>query len=228
MIHRLLIGQVTLPDSHPRAAERTCRIYCFAIETPDGIVVVDTGPRAGHPVIDELFRPEVTSIVDELNGVGFDEREVVAVVNTHLHFDHCGQNHRLGNASVWVTEAEQVAAQAEFYTVAEWATIEPERLRLSTDGEEIAPGVRLIHTPGHTPGHQSVAVVGNEGTELIVGQACYTCAEFKAGQPAETDMHDADWLEVGRRSLARLRAMKPTIAHFSHDARVYGGTEQAV
>ena len=217
-IHQLHLGHVALPDSHPRAAEVSCEIYCYAIDHPDGIVVVDTGPRSGHPIIDELYAPEVISILEALERVSLDERDVVAVVNTHLHFDHCGQNTALPNAPVWVTEAELALSTTEFYTVPEWAHIADDRLRLSNDDESIASGVRLIHTPGHTPGHQSVAVTTAIGLEIIVGQACYTCAEYTTMAPAATDMHEPEWLSVGVESLARLRSLNPVRAHFSHDA----------
>ena len=51
---------------------------------------------------------------------------------------------------MWVTEAEVEASKADLYTVPDWAHIEPERLRVSSDNETIADGVRLLHTPGHT------------------------------------------------------------------------------
>ncbi len=217
----LALGHVTLPESHPRAVEGTCPIIAHTIEHPDGLVVVDTGPDVGHEVIDELYRPEVCSIIDALNLAGFDEREVTAVVNSHLHFDHCGQNHRLDSAPVWVTAAEVTAAAEPFYTVPEWAVIDDARLRVSTDGVEIAENVRLLHTPGHTPGHQSVAVESPDGVAIIAGQACYSCAEFASNGPTETDMHDETWLDAGRESVARLAALKPIEVHFSHDPTVY-------
>lgn len=220
-IHQLHLGHVVLPDTHPRFADKTCDIYAYAIEHPDGVVVVDTGPRAGHPIIDELFAPVVISIVAALNRTGLDERDVTDVVNSHLHFDHCGQNHLLADAPVWITEAELNVSTTEFYTVPEWADIEVDRRRLSSDGEEIASGVRLLHTPGHTPGHQSVAVESNAGLEIIVGQACYTCAEFTAATTVAADVHDPSWLQTGLESLARLHSLEPVRAHFSHDATTF-------
>ncbi len=224
----LALGHVVLPETHPRAAEGTCQIIAHVIEHPDGLVVVDTGPDMGHAVIDELYQPEVSSIIDALNGAGFDERNVTAVVNTHLHFDHCGQNHRLAATPVWVTEAEVVAAAEPFYTVPDWAAIEEPRLRIATDGVEIAERVRLLHTPGHTPGHQSVMFDGPDGVEIIAGQACFSCSEFASARPAETDMHDETWLEAGQQSVARLVALQPTAVHFSHDPAVYRAGTAAV
>jgi len=194
---------------------------CHAIDHPDGVIVIDTGPRAGHPVIDELYAPEVVTIVDALHRAAIDERDVVAVILSHLHFDHCGQHHLLPSAPVWSTEAEVAAAEEPLYTVPEWAGVDPGRLRLSMDGEEVADGVRILHTPGHTPGHQSVAVAGPEGTELVVGQACYSCAEFGRGHLAPTDMHDDALVAAGRNSLDRLRRLDPVKAHFSHDPTIH-------
>ncbi|MCB0997315.1 MAG: MBL fold metallo-hydrolase [Acidimicrobiales bacterium] len=220
-IHQLHLGHVRLPDSHPRASERTCQIYSYAIEHPDGVIVIDTGPRAGHPIIDDLYAPDVISIIDALNTVGIDERDIAAVFNTHLHFDHCGQNHLLDHAPVWITEAELDVSTSEFYTVPEWATIEPDRLRLAADGETIADGITILHTPGHTPGHLSITAHTDIGLEIVVGQACYTCAEYDASTIALTDMHTADWHSAGLDSLARLRALQPDRAHFSHDATTH-------
>ncbi len=220
-VTRLHLGRVSLPDSHPRAAARHCDLFSFVVAHGDGLVVVDTGPRSGHPVIDELYSPEVVSIIDALNTAGFDERDVTAVVNTHLHFDHCGQNHLFPSTPIWVSAAEVEAAEAEFYTVPDWAAIAEPQLRLSADNEAVAEGVRLLHTPGHTPGHQSIAVDTPAGREIIVGQTCYTCAEFEAGQPAEFDMHDETWLTAGTESLARLRSLNANRAFFSHDRAIY-------
>ena len=181
--------------------------------------MIDTGPRSGHPLIDELYAPEVTSIIDAINAAGFDERDVTAVVNTHLHFDHCGQNYLLDPAPIWVSDAELKASTAEFYTIPEWAAIVPDRLRLASDGEVVAEGVTILHTPGHTPGHISVAIDAATGLEVVVGQACYSCAEYEANTAAIADMHEPSWHPVGLESIARLRSLQPVRAHFSHDIR---------
>lgn len=223
MILPLQLGHVSLPESHPRALERHARLQAFVIDHPDGAIVVDTGCGDGHPMIDQLYRPRIVNLVDALAAVGIDERSVVAIVNTHLHFDHCGQNELLPHVPVWTTQAElDAVAASDFYTVPEWAEIEPRRLRIATDGEELAPGVRLLATPGHTPGHQSVIVTGfDTRPDIIVGQACYTCAEFADQRVADGDLHDDDHADAAHASLLRLRSLRPSSAYFSHDLRVY-------
>ncbi len=225
ILRRLDLGTVSLPETHPRASDGECPIFGFAIITADGVIVVDTGPRAGHPIIDELYAPKVTPLLVALGTARVDERDVIAIVNTHLHFDHCGQNDALPTTPVWVTKAEVTAAEAPGFTVPEWAEIDRPRRRLSSDGEPIAPGVTLIHTPGHSPGHQSVAVETHAGIEIIAGQACHHCDEFNAGELSASDMHDETWLDEGRRSLARLKSLGASRVHFSHDPRIATGAD---
>lgn len=197
-------------------------VLAFAIAHPDGVIVVDTGTRTGHPVIDEIFAPDVVGVVDALNARSIDERDVVTIVNTHLHFDHCGQNDSLPGVPVWVQAAEIEAARAEGYTVPEWAAIPPERLRVAADGEELASGVRLVATPGHTPGHQSVVITDHDGRHHVVaGQCCHSAEEWATGTPAPTDMHDPGLVQAGVESLQRLRALAPVAVFFSHDPDAY-------
>lgn len=216
----LQLGSVRLPANHPRAADRTCLIQAFLIHHPDGLILVDTGCADDNPIINEMYSPDVVSVIGALNAVNIDERDVVAIVNTHLHFDHCGQNRLFPNTPVWVQQAELAAASQPHFTVPGWAEINPARQRLVDGDAVIADGLTLIATPGHTPGHQSLLIESDQQRELLVGQACYTCEEFLAGEPEPADMHDKSLLAVGQESLDRLRSLGSTTARFSHDRRV--------
>jgi len=217
----LYLGAVHLPTWHPRAADKTCELYSFAIRHPDGIVLVDTGCGSGNAVIDELYAPDVVDIIDALNDVAIDERDVVAVVNTHLHFDHCGQNSRFPSTPIWVQQAEVDAATEPYFTVPEWCQIDQPQLRVAGDIERIVDGVTIIATPGHTPGHQSVMVESGDSCEVIAGQVCYTCAEFANGKPVVEDMHDESFVQSGIDSIKRLVDLAPDAVYFSHDPTVY-------
>jgi len=212
----LELGSVALPDAHPRAADKTCPIRAFVIDHGDGLLLFDTGVGVGSEVIEALYRPTTVPIIDALNANGFDERDVVAIINSHLHFDHCGQNARFPSVPVYVQRVELETSRTENYTISEWAEISIKRQRLLDGDEEIADGVRVIATPGHSPGHQSVLV----GGDLIVAQACYSCAEFDAGVAASSDMHDPSFAEPGAQSIKRLRELGAKRHHFSHDRTV--------
>lgn len=222
MITPLDLGSVHLPDWHPRAGDGTCLIQAFVIDHPDGLILVDSGVGFGNEVIDQLYRPATVSIIDALNESGFDERDVETIILTHLHFDHCGQHAALPSATVHVQATEVAAAKVELYTVGEWAHIAPERCRIVDGDAQIATDVSVVATPGHTPGHQSVAITSAPGrTEVIVGQCCYDADEFAAGYVADSDLHEPHFAKVGAESLARLRTFEPAVAYFSHDPRPY-------
>jgi N-acyl homoserine lactone hydrolase len=216
-ISRLVLAELALPEWHPRSADGTCAVFGYVVHHPDGAVVVDTGVGRGSDLIEELYRPTVHDLVARLAEVGVDERDVAAVVCSHLHFDHCGQNAALA-APVHVQAAERAAAASPGYTVPEWAALPEGRWRVSDGDVELADGVRLLATPGHTPGHQSVVVAGGGDVVVLGGQCTYTAAEFAAGTVAVEDAHDPSWHGAAVESVRRLRGLHPIRAAFAHDA----------
>lgn len=215
------LGSVTLPDWHPRAPDVTCVVRGAAIRHPDGVIVVDTGTADDHPLIADLYAPEVVPLVDALAAAGIDERDVVAIVNTHLHFDHCGQNRALPSVPVWVQRSEYDLVDAPRFTVPEWAHVDAPRLRLVDGDAELAAGVEIVATPGHTPGHQSVLVDDGDVVTVIAGQCCYDCTEFGSITPSPGDLHDPDDIATARASIARLHAVAPRVVHLSHDTTAW-------
>jgi glyoxylase-like metal-dependent hydrolase (beta-lactamase superfamily II) len=220
-VERLTLAVVeALPEHHPEHATFTpFPVHAWLVRHPDGPILVDTGIGIGHPLIDEWYRPRVTAIGDALDGVGTDVREVTAIVLSHLHFDHCGQQAAM-TAPVHVQAAEHEAATTAGYTVPDWAAIAPDRLRLVHGDDEIADGVRLLATPGHTPGHQSVVVGAGDDRVVLAAQCAFTAAELRTGVPAPSNLHDETWEEPARDSLRRIRSLAPVVCHLSHDPEV--------
>ena len=188
---------------------------------PDGVILFDTGVGTGNGVIDQLYRPTVVPIDQALATIGVDERDVVAVVNSHLHFDHCGQNavfYRRG-VPVFVHRAEIEAVETlEHYTVPEWAAVPNEHLRTVDGDERLADGVTIIETPGHTPGHQSLVVETASGRTVIAGQCVYKLTEVAERRVAPDNMHDDAHVGAGQQSLERLLALCPCSIVAAHDA----------
>ncbi|HXH58573.1 MBL fold metallo-hydrolase [Iamia sp.] len=146
-------------------------------------------------------------------------RDIAGVVLSHLHFDHCGQRRAI-NAPVYVQAAEVEAAETPGYTVPEWAEIPTDRLRRIAGDEEILDGVRLLSTPGHSPGHQSVVVEAAGGRVVLVAQCAYRASELRTGEPGLTNLHDDSWQDAARDSLARVRSLAPLTAQLSHDPEI--------
>ena len=147
------------------------------VEHPEGRILVDTGMIDSTPELDAEW------------GVRFDPdlipRDVLCVINTHLHFDHCGGNRLFPGVPIHVQRAEREAARAEDYAIPEWVEFEGAAY-VEHDGEaEILPGVRVVPTPGHTPGHQSVLVSTREGLVVVAGDVGYTWGQFDRSESGQ-------------------------------------------
>jgi len=201
----LHVSEVTYPTGHPLAGQ-TGSVLAFAIRRPDGIVLVDTGVGFGNDWIDANYQPRSRPIREALKAAALDADLVRVVVNTHLHFDHSGQNAAFPGVPIVVQQAEWDVAWDEGYTITEWLDFEGARYERVRGDIELAPGIRLIASPGHTPGHQSVTVDTEDGLVLIVGQAAQDARAFATGNA------DA--------SLQKLRDLNAVRIHFSHDRAV--------
>jgi N-acyl homoserine lactone hydrolase len=147
------------------------------IEHQDGLVLVDTGMIDSTPELDAEWSPTPHPLPAEL------VERVAVVVNTHLHFDHCGGNRLFADRlpiHVQRTELEDARAEDD-YTIREWVDF-PGAQYVEHDGEaEILPGVRLVPAPGHTRGHQIVVVETDAGPVVLGGDVGYSFAEIGLG-----------------------------------------------
>jgi N-acyl homoserine lactone hydrolase len=216
-VEALRLSHITaVPDFHPEFADFSgCDVFGFVIHHRDGPIVVDTGIGLDNEFINALYQHESVALVDALHGCGVDERDVQCIVNSHLHFDHCGQNHAL-SAPIVVQQAEVNAAQTEFYTVPQWADIPSARARIVDGDRDIADGVRVLWTPGHTPGHQSVTVDTEAGLVVIAAQCIYGTSGWVSGVE-DNNLHDSSWRAAADDSLGRLRSLHPLRVLLSHD-----------
>ena len=201
----LHVADVTYPEGHPLAGQDG-PVLVFAIRHAQGLVLVDTGIGTGNEWIDEHYDPRGRAVRDALRGAALDPDAVRLVINTHLHWDHSGQNASFPNVPIVVQQAEWDVAWDEGFTVTEWLDFEGARYQRVSGDAELMPGLRVLSTPGHTPGHQSVSVDTDDGLVLIVGQAAQDARAFATGEA------DA--------SLQRLRALNAARVHFSHDRAV--------
>ena len=220
-VEPLHLADVTLPDSHPLAGE-ACAVYAFLILHPDGAVLVDTGVGPSHPGIDRLYRPVRRSLIDALAELSLVSSDVAAVINTHLHFDHCGENRLFPNTPIYVLAKEYEAAHEPLYTVSDWVDFPDAKYELLDGEAEVLPGVSIVPTPGHTPGHQSVLIEHSEQRVIIAGQAVYVADEFAGDEGAEAKGAAGAWdAEEYAKSFRRLRDMAPRQVYFSHDKAVW-------
>jgi N-acyl homoserine lactone hydrolase len=223
-VERLHLSDVVLPEGHPEATRgRSAVVFGFVIDHPNGAIVVDTGVGRGNPFIDDVYSPTVVNLERALDEAGIEPSSVIAVVNSHLHFDHCGQNPLYYGSRVPVfVQAEEVeAARGRYYTVSEWATVPTDQLRTVRGDEQIAVGVRLLSTPGHTRGHQSVVIEGGGDVVVIAAQSVWDIEEFRREEARPANVDSGELREAAVASIRRLKSLDPARAYFSHHPQVY-------
>ena len=202
-------------------------VWSALVNTPDGAVLFDTGL---HPV--HVSRPEATfgpraglrvvmvaedAILARLAALGVRPDDVRIVVNSHLHFDHAGNNGAFPRAS-FVVQREHLAfarGNASFPAVY-WDL--PDLRYLPVEGRAlVARGVEVVPTPGHAPGHQSLIVdLERTGRVVLCGDAAFTRENLERGDVPQPDP------VAGRESLALIRSLVDgdlDRAYPSHDAR---------
>ena len=139
-------------------------VYVHLIDHPEARVLVDTGFTELRPEVADMD-PHLTPLSEQ----DIDLAGIDIVVNTHLHFDHCGGNHLFAGTPIYVQRQElDDALGQEDYTIPEWVEA-PGVQYEPVDGEhELLPGIRLVPAPGHTRGMQMV-VVETGGRPVVVG-----------------------------------------------------------
>lgn len=181
------------------------RFRAFAVRTGDGpVTLVDAGIGPADSLA-ASWAPVPGRLPAELAAAGIDPADVRTVVLTHLHTDHVGWAGALfPNADHLVQRAELDALDL-FHPELPARLLGPlraaGRLRV-VDGETpLTPGVRLLHTPGHTPGHQSVLIEADDERLLITGDLLVHAIQLVAPELAYAHEVDPDEARHSRTTL---------------------------
>jgi len=148
-------------------------VFVWTIDHPAGLVLVDTGMIDSRREVDDM---------SPVPHPGNIPRDVACVINTHLHFDHCGGNRLFPGVPIHVQARELADARSlDDYTIREWVDFDGARY-VEHEGEvELLPGIRLLPAPGHTDGHQVVVVETGEGTNVLGGDVAVWFGELGSG-----------------------------------------------
>lgn len=178
---KLELSSLTL--MHDQGVKIKAPLIMYLIENDETAVLVDTGgsdeawSSAHHT---RIVRPPEEEPLEALRRLGYEAEDILCIVNTHLHWDHCFNNALFPNARIYVQEKELDYAKAPL--PAHWKFYEAEQLgftpawKLAEDkivsvcGElELFDGIKLIPLPGHSPGFQGVLVDTEAGRCMIAG-----------------------------------------------------------
>lgn len=171
-------------------------IWSYLMETQDGPILVDTGmPDAcvtdpcGYFGVSEDEAGIVPQMTEEdtilriLARTGYRPEDLLCIISTHWHFDHAGGNRKFPSTPIVVQRAELEAALDNPDYPEDCR--DPQLNYRIVDGDyELAAGVKLLFTPGHASGHQSVWVETlRSGPILLTIDAAYTRENYEHKVP---------------------------------------------
>lgn len=157
-------------------------IVCYLVQTDDGRnILIDSG-------LPEIMPEEASDfvngqdVIQQLANIGLKPDDVDTVVSTHYDIDHAGRHAAFTKAQYVVQRAhhaDALAGNPRFAALRpEWDQ-PAERIRLVDGDTELLPGLELIETSGHVPGHQSVLVrLPKTGAVLLTVDAVAFATSF--------------------------------------------------
>jgi N-acyl homoserine lactone hydrolase len=195
---------------------RRIPIQGYVVVSGEHVVLVDTGfPDAYYTDPDAAGRRDGLDVFGRLVSIGPQNRpqaqlallgladtDVTHVVITHGDIDHVGGMHRFPDAAIVISRREREAGPPRYYGDArppDW----PADPRLVEGDEELVPGVALLSTTGHSPGHLSLLVRLRE-----TGAVVLACDAISRPAELEQRFNGGAWDErEARRSAERLVAL---------------------
>lgn len=195
LLARMFVGNPTMQTA----------LNAYLINTGSKLVLVDAGAA-------KAFGPTLGNIMLNLKASGYDPSQVDAVVITHMHADHiAGLLDAAGKPAFpkaliyvaqaendfWLSAAEAKKAPADaqkFFQIArDVATpyIASGRWKTFGNGYLVAPGIKAVLIPGHTPGHAAFEVTSGNETLLIIGDMVHSMA-VQFSRPDVTFVFDID------------------------------------
>src|SRR6266542_2130876 len=153
-------------------------VNCVLLRVGDRRILLDTGAGRDTPMLMERYGGGCGLLVDNLRALGVQPADIDTVVISHAHGDH------IGGATIPAGDEMVPTFPEALYWLwdEEWSYwTKPEVL-------EVAPGVRLIPAPGHTPGHLCVAIVSGQEMALYTGDLLHHQCQLE--HPEWSDMFD--------------------------------------
>jgi glyoxylase-like metal-dependent hydrolase (beta-lactamase superfamily II) len=229
VIPRSMWERVAPPDDRNRI---TLGMNSLLIRTGGKTILVETG--AGDKWDDkrrDIYVFEGKRLPAQLDARGVLVGDIDLVINTHLHFDHCGWNTRVVNGKVTPTfpNARYVVQRGELEhardpTERDRASYIPDNFELPDwwllEGDrEIAPGVELLRAPGHNRDMMCVRLSGGGKTAMFLADLVPTTAHLQAAWIMGFDSYPLTTLENKKKWIGEI-VRNGWLALFGHDPRV--------
>ncbi|HXQ25998.1 MAG TPA: MBL fold metallo-hydrolase [Candidatus Acidoferrales bacterium] len=221
------------PDARNRI---TLSMNCLLIHAGGKHILVETG--AGDkmsPKLRDIYALEGPPLADGLQRYGLRPEDIDIVIDTHLHFDHCGGNTRVEKDKVVPSfpNARYFVQKGEFehamrpndrdrasYFPENFAPLEDAGMFTLLEGDSvIVPGVEVVRVPGHNADMQCVKLTEGGKTAFLFADLVPTTAHLPIPWIMGYDLYPMTTLENKKRWIPE-SVREGWLALFAHDARV--------
>jgi glyoxylase-like metal-dependent hydrolase (beta-lactamase superfamily II) len=232
VVPRTLWAAKAAPDRENRV---TLALNCYLVRTPDATLLLDTGvgPDVGRRHTDFYSFDRRPGLFESLAELGLGPDGIDVVINSHLHFDHCGGNTLKQADGTWAPafpRARTVVQRGEWEQALHPverdkpsyrpARLEPlaasGRLVLMDGDGPIVPGVEAVLIAGHTAFHQGVRVTSAGQTFFYAADAVPTAAHVDLDTIMSFDLYPVETFDAKKALLARAEE-EAWVLGFSHD-----------
>ena len=204
------------------------------VRTGEKNILIETG--AGNKLPEKMVEiyGQPAKLLDSLSAVGLSPDDIDVVINTHLHFDHCGWNTIRRHGQIVPT-----FPKATYYVQAgEWKhahegqrdsvsylhdnycpLVKSGRMQLLSGNHEIVPGISVEVFPGHTRDMQAVIIQSKGQTACYISDLIPTSAHVKLNWVMAFDLYPLETIESRKRYYVRAKA-GTWLTMFTHDPEI--------
>jgi glyoxylase-like metal-dependent hydrolase (beta-lactamase superfamily II) len=232
VVPRSLWAARAKPDRENRV---TLALNCYLVRTPAATLLLDTGvgPDIARRYADFYSYERGPGLVADLAALGLAPEKIDIVVNSHLHFDHCGGNTVKAADGTWAPafpRARYVVQRGEWAQALDPVerdrpSYRPERLRILAEAGRldlvdgpavIAEGVEVLPVAGHTAHHQGVKITSGGRTFFYLADTVPTAVHIDLDSIMSYDLYPVETFAAKKDLLARAEA-GGWVLGFSHE-----------
>ncbi|MBI4245055.1 MAG: N-acyl homoserine lactonase family protein, partial [Planctomycetes bacterium] len=183
-------------------------------------IIIDTGFESVERTLkvhkQKVWREEEQELPNIFKKIKLRPEDVEIIIFTHLHYDHCGNNRLFPKARFIVQRKELEYAfvplpgeETAYFSplIGEKPSFWGTRFELIEGDKEIARGIKVITTPGHTPGCQSILVDTGKGLYCIAGDTAFFYENIEKNIPIGATSSRLDWFS----SMEKMKKMSDYI-----------------
>jgi glyoxylase-like metal-dependent hydrolase (beta-lactamase superfamily II) len=238
VVPKVLWEKIYTPDEQNRIQ---MGLNSILVQTNQALILIETGigPCLDRKFSDYYSVEREPGLLGELKNLGIDPEDIDYVINTHLHFDHCGGNTHQDDKGNWIPtfpKARYIIQKGEWeyalnpcfrdkpsYMQNNFLPLEEKgRVQLVEGNTKVTEGIQVLVASGHTAHHQCVKISSDDKVLFFLGDLVPMSAHVGLSYIMSYDLYPLQTLENKKKCFEQALA-EDWIVAFVHDAELFFG-----